>query len=171
MQDDKELKVFEPGIVLEGGSIDVNGMGLCLTTKQCLLNENRNPRLNVVQIEKYLHDYLGVTKAIWLSRGISGDDTDGHIDDIARFVNENTVVCMVEDNKNDDNYTILKQNHEFLKQFKDQDERLEVIPIKMPNKLETQDGRLPASYANFYIGNNAVLIPIFGDAKKDEAAP
>lgn len=166
-----KLRVFEPGIVLEGGSIDINGRGLCLTTKQCLLNKNRNPSLNEVQIEKYLHDYLGITKTIWLSRGISGDDTDGHVDDITRFVNENTVVCMVEEDRNDDNHVVLRQNHEFLKQFKDQDGiALEVISIRMPNKLEVQDGKLPASYANFYIGNNAVLVPIFGDSKKDEEA-
>jgi agmatine deiminase len=165
-----KLQVFEPGIVLEGGSIDVNGLGCCLTTKQCLLNKNRNPNLDAVQIEKFLHDYLGVKKTIWLSRGISGDDTDGHVDDIARFVKKNTVICMVEENKNDGNYSALKQNFEFLKQLTDRDERLEVIPIKMPNKLETQDGRLPASYANFYVGNDAVLLPIFNDAKKDDEA-
>ncbi|MHB2036715.1 MAG: agmatine deiminase family protein [Nitrososphaerales archaeon] len=164
-----KLQFFEPGIVLEGGSIDANGSGSCLTTKQCLLNKNRNPKLNAVQLEKYLHDYLGVKRTIWLSKGISGDDTDGHVDDIARFVDENTVICMVEENKSDDNYAVLKQNYEFLKRFKDQDGRLlEVISINMPNKLETQDGRLPASYANFYIGNDAVLVPIFGEAKKDE---
>jgi agmatine deiminase len=166
-----KLRVFEPGIVLEGGSIDVNGRGSCLTTKQCLLNRNRNPKLNVVQIEKYLHDYLGVTNPIWLSEGISGDDTDGHVDDIARFVNENTVVCMLEEDKNDENYNALRQNLEFLKRFKDQDGRpLEIVPIRMPNKLVTDDGRLPASYANFYIGNNAVLVPTFDDPKRDEEA-
>ena len=164
-----KLRVFEPGIVLEGGSIDVNRRGSCLTTKQCLLNKNRNPNLNAAQIEKYLHDYLGVTNPIWLSEGISGDDTDGHVDDIARFVNENTVVCMVEEDKNDDNFAALRQNHEFLKQFRYEDRRaLEVIPVRMPNKLVTDDGRLPASYANFYIGNSAVLVPTFDDPRRDE---
>jgi agmatine deiminase len=125
--------------------------------------------LNAAQIEKYLHDYLGVTNPIWLSEGISGDDTDGHVDDIARFVNENTVICMVEEDKNDDNFAALRQNHEFLKQFRYEDGRaLEVIPIRMPNKLVTDDGRLPASYANFYIGNSAVLVPTFDDPRRDE---
>lgn len=166
-----KLQTFEPSIVLEGGSIDVNGKGLCLTTKQCLLNKNRNPKLNATQIESYLHDYLGVKKAIWLSEGISGDDTDGHIDDIARFVNENTVVCMVEEDKNDDNYRALRQNMELLEKFKGKDGRaLDVIGIGMPGKVESNHERLPASYANFYIGNNAVLVPVFGNPKNDEEA-
>jgi agmatine deiminase len=166
-----KLRIFEPGIVLEGGSIDMNGRGSCLTTRQCLFNKNRNPKLDRVTIEKYLHDYLGITDPIWISEGISGDDTDGHVDDIARFVKENVVICMVEEDKNDDNYAALRQNYEFLKQVRDQDGRqFEVIPMRMPNKLEADGARLPASYANFYIGNSAVLVPTFGHDKKDEEA-
>jgi agmatine deiminase len=165
------LRTFEPSIVLEGGSIDMNGRGLCLTTKQCLLNKNRNPNLDSVSIENYLHDYLGVMETIWLSNGISGDDTDGHIDDIARFVNDNTVVYMVEEDKNDDNYAALERNQRFLRQFRDRNgEKLAIVPIRMPDRLETDYGRLPASYANFYIGNRFVLVPVFGNPKKDDGA-
>jgi agmatine deiminase len=164
------IKVFEPNIVLEGGSIDVNGKGSCLTTKQCLLNKNRNPELGANDIEKKLHDNLGVSNLIWLGEGISGDDTDGHVDDIARFVNEKTVVCMIEEDPNDENYTPLQKNYELLKQSKDQEGNpLEIIPLKMPGKIETSEERLPASYANFYIGNNSVLVPIFGHKNDDLA--
>ncbi|MDG6923869.1 MAG: agmatine deiminase family protein, partial [Nitrososphaerota archaeon] len=165
------FKIFEPSVVLEGGSIDVNGNGLCLTTKQCLLNRNRNPKLTAGQIENYFHDYLGVTEVIWLSEGISGDDTDGHVDDIARFVSPTAAVCMVEEDKTDDNYAALERNYQFLRKFVDKNGRkLDVLPIAMPDKLETEEGRLPASYANFYIGNTVVLVPIFGNSKKDEKA-
>lgn len=166
-----KLKTFEPKIVLEGGSIDTNGARSCLTTEQCLLNNNRNPSLNQKEIENYLHDYLGFTNLIWLSRGIAGDDTDGHVDDIARFVSEDTVICMVEKDKNDENSAILEANYRLLQQSKDAaGQKLQVVTIDMPHKVETEDGRLPASYANFYIGNSAVLVPIFGDSKRDEKA-
>ena len=166
-----KLKTFEPNIVLEGGSIDTNGARSCLTTKQCLLNRNRNPSLSEKEIEKYLHDYLGFTNMIWLSKGIAGDDTDGHVDDIARFVSEDTVVCMVEKDKDDENSEILEANFRLLEQSKNAaGDRLQVVAIDMPRKVKTDDGRLPASYANFYIGNNAVLVPIFGDSERDEKA-
>ncbi len=164
-------KVFSPNIVLEGGSIDVNGAGMCLTTEECLLNSNRNPRFSKSEIESYLLDYLGVEHVIWLERGIVGDDTDGHVDDIARFVARNTVVCMVESDPADDNYKILKKNHELLLNYKDPSgERLNIIPIEMPKKVVVGEGRLPASYANFYIGNSVVLLPVFGDKKRDQKA-
>ena len=121
----------------------------------------------------YLLDYLGVEQVIWLERGIVGDDTDGHVDDIARFVARNTVVCMVESDPADDNYKILKKNHELLQKYKDPSgERLNVVPIEMPKKVVVREGggRLPASYANFYIGNSVVLLPIFGDSKGDQRA-
>jgi agmatine deiminase len=154
---------FEPGIVLEGGSIDVNGKGTLLTTEQCLLNKNRNPHLTKSEIEKYLKDYLGVTHIIWLKEGICGDDTDGHIDDIARFVNPTTVVCAYEENPNDENYTILKENYDVLVSSKDQDgNSLTVVKLPMPGVVDDQNVRLPASYTNFYIGNTVVLVPIFG---------
>jgi agmatine deiminase len=148
---------------LEGGSIDVNGKGTLLTTEQCLLNKNRNPHLSKTEIEQYLKDYLGVTHIIWLKEGISGDDTDGHIDDIARFVNPTTVVCAYEENLNDENYAILKANYDLLVNSTDQDGApLNVVKLPMPGLVEDQKMRLPASYANFYIGNTVVLVPIFG---------
>lgn len=166
-----KFKTFEPKIVLEGGSIDTNGARVCLTTKQCLLNTNRNPSLNEKEIEKCLSNYLGFTNFIWLSEGIAGDDTDGHVDDIARFVNESTVVCVIERDNDDENFKPLARNYEKLAQSKDAEgHQLDVVAIDMPHKVKTVDGRLPASYANFYIGNSAVLVPIFGDPKRDEEA-
>jgi agmatine deiminase len=166
------LRIFETGVVLEGGSIDVNGRGTLLTTEQCLLNKNRNPHLGKAQIEHLLHEYLGATDVVWLKKGVSGDDTDGHVDDIARFVDEKTVVCMTEEGTGDVNHAVLKQNQALLSRFKDdQGRRLEVVPVAMPREVKGDDGgRLPASYANFYVGNSAVLVPVFGDARRDGAA-
>jgi agmatine deiminase len=165
-----KLPVIEPGIVLEGGSIDVNGKGTLLTTEQCLLNQNRNPHLNRKQIEDYLGKYLSVKNVLWLKEGIIGDDTDGHIDDIARFVDSNTVVCVVEENESDENYEILKRNFEDLKGMHDQDGRsLNVIPIPMPDPVIYKGNRLPASYANFYIANGVVIVPTFR-CRQDESA-
>ncbi len=165
----QELKIecFTPGIVLEGGSIDVNGSGTLMTTEQCLLNKNRNPSLSRKDIERYLMDYLGVRNIIWIKGGIEGDDTDGHVDDIARFVNSNTVVCAYEEDERDENHSILKENYEMLLKAKDQDgNRLNVIRLPMPPRLDDKftDGgkRLPASYLNFYIGSEVVLVPVFG---------
>src|SRR5215471_5433657 len=160
---------FEPGIVLEGGSIEVNGAGVVLTTEQCLLNPNRNPSLSQTEIEQYLKDYLGVAKVLWLSEGIVGDDTDGHIDDIARFVSPTTIVCAVEDEPSDANYEILQDNLKRLAQMTDGNGRaFEIVTLPMPGVVggESTDSRnlerLPASYANFYIANGVVLQPIFG---------
>ena len=165
------LRVFETGVVLEGGSIDVNGRGTLLTSEQCLLNKNRNPRLSKQQLEALLHAYLGTTSVVWLGEGVAGDDTDGHVDDIARFVDENTVVCMAENEPGDANRAVLKRNQEILSRHKDDKGRsLEVVTIEMPRQVDADDGRLPASYANFYIGNSAVLVPVFGDARRDSAA-
>jgi agmatine deiminase len=165
------LKTFETEVVLEGGSIDVNGGGSLLTTEQCLLNKNRNPRLGKPQLEKLLHDFLGASSVVWLERGIEGDDTDGHVDDVARFVNENTVVCMTEEDPGDVNKPVLKRNQAILKGHRDgQGRRLEVVPISMPRRVGAEGGRLPASYANFYVSNSAVLVPVFGDARNDSAA-
>lgn len=168
----EQLKIpaVQPGIVLEGGSIDVNGKGTLLTTEQCLLNKNRNPQLNRDQIEKYLHDYLGATNILWLKEGIVGDDTDGHIDDIARFTDPQTVVCAVEQNQKDENYEILQKNLEDLKKMKDQDGKpFRIIPIPMPTPVIYENQRLPASYANFYIANTAVLVPTFNCRQDEEA--
>jgi agmatine deiminase len=161
---------FQPGIVLEGGSIDVNGRGSCLTTEQCLLNPNRNPHLTRLDLEHYLHDYLGVRHTVWLEQGIVGDDTDGHIDDIARFVNPTTVVCAVEDDPQDANYLLLHANYRCLQAATDQDGRpLRVVPLPMPGVVGPPEARLPASYANFYIANGVVLVPTY-DHANDQVA-
>jgi agmatine deiminase len=157
------IPCFKPGIVLEGGSIDVNGNGTLITTEECLLNKNRNTDLSKKDIEGYLKDYLGTRKVIWLKRGIAGDDTDGHVDDIARFVSPRTVICVCEEDKNDENYIALHENYEILFNSRDQDEnRLNVIKLPMPGFISNETGRLPRSYANFYIGNTVVLVPFFG---------
>ncbi len=159
-----ELPRFIPGIVLEGGSIDVNGRGTVLTTRSCLLNPNRNPSLTEEQIGMFLQEYLGVVKIIWLNDGIVGDDTDGHIDDIARFVAPSTVVCAYETDETDANYRALQENYEILKQSSNQDGvPLTVVKLPMPAKVVTGDERYPASYTNFYIGNTVVLVPVFND--------
>ncbi len=164
------LPFVTPGIVLEGGSIEVNGKGTLLTTKACLLNKNRNPHLNQSQIENYLYQYLGATNILWLEDGIVGDDTDGHIDDLTRFVNENTVVNIIEHHKSDENYTILKENAHTLSTLKDQDgKHFNIIELPMPKPLVVDDTRLPASYANFLIANDVVLVPTFEDKNDDLA--
>ena len=163
------LTCFEPGIVLEGGSIDVNGKGTLLTTKQCLLNKNRNDSLGKEKIEKYLRDYLGVSKIIWLNCGIAGDDTDGHVDDLARFVNPSTVVCGYEET-DDANGRALKQNYQILCESTDQDgQKLQIVKLPMPGNVCYDGKRLPASYTNFYIGNGTVLVPTFKSENDNKA--
>jgi agmatine deiminase len=163
------LPLFRPGIVLEGGSIDVNGRGTVLTTEQCLLNPNRNPGLPKGEVESYLREFLGASTVIWLKGGIAGDDTDGHVDDVARFVNPSTVVYMVEEDEGDENHRILQENEEILRKARDQDGNpLTLLPVPMPGRLE-ENARLPASYLNFFIGNRAVLVPAFSDPKDREA--
>jgi agmatine deiminase len=151
-------------MVLEGGSIDVNGAGALLTTEQCLLHPNRNPSMTRDQIESALRETLGVRQIIWLGDGIVGDDTDGHIDDLTRFVNEDTVVTVVEANRSDENYQVLAENRERLAAVRLHDGRsLNVVELQMPKPVEYKGDRLPASYANFYIGNRMVLMPTFND--------
>ncbi|MDQ6653356.1 MAG: agmatine deiminase family protein [Acidobacteriota bacterium] len=166
-----KVRRFEPGIVMEGGSIDVNGAGCVLTTEQCLLNPNRNPGLGRDQIELCLKNYLGVAKVLWLGEGIVGDDTDGHIDDIARFVTPNVIVCAFEDDPLDANYKLLQDNLGRLRAMTDVNGRpFEIVKLPMPGivggiSTEARElERLPASYVNFYIANNAVLAPVFGHA-------
>ncbi len=155
---------FTPGIVMEGGAIDVNGCGTLLTTTACLLNPNRNPRLSREEIEQYLADYVGGRHVIWLDHGIVGDDTDGHIDELARFVNPTTVVAPLESDPADENYAGLKANFDRLSRSRDQDGRLlEVIALPMPVPVRHQDVRLPASYCNFYLFNGAAIVPQFDD--------
>jgi len=158
-----KLPMFEPGIVMEGGSIEVNGAGTLMTTEQCLLNPNRNPNLSKEEIERFLREYLGVRHFIWLKEGIAGDDTDGHIDDIARFVNPTTVLCARQPDENDPDHAVLEENVRLLEAAADQDgNKLRVIPLPVPDWVGDEKGRLPASYANFYIGNSKVLVPLFG---------
>jgi agmatine deiminase len=164
------LPRFAPGIVLEGGSIDVNGRGTLLTTEQCLLNPNRNPHLGREDIEQILCDNLGVARVLWLGDGIDGDDTDGHVDDLTRFVDPTTVVTVVEDDPRDVNHERLRDNHRRLRETTDEDGRaLSVVTLPMPEPIFYEGTRLPASYANFYIGNEVVLVPVFGQPR-DEAA-
>ncbi|HSE85843.1 MAG TPA: agmatine deiminase family protein [Candidatus Binatia bacterium] len=165
-----QVPVFNHSVVLEGGSIEVNGAGTCLTTEQCLLNRNRNPDMSREEIERFLKDALGVRHFIWLGEGIAGDDTDGHIDDIARFINPMTVVCVLEENSADENYAPLRQNYERLQGARDQDGNpLAVVTLPCPAPLEYEGSRLPASYANFYIANEVVLAPVFDDPNDDKA--
>jgi agmatine deiminase len=164
------VPVFEPGIVMEGGSIDVNGRGTLITTEACLLNPNRNPELDRETIEGYLRDYLGVRRILWLGDGIAGDDTDGHVDDLTRFVDERTVVTVVEQDPGDENYEPLQENLERLRGMIDQDgQPLRVVTLPMPRRLEHDGQRLPASYANFYIANGLVLLPTYDPPRDEEA--
>jgi agmatine deiminase len=164
------FEAIEPGIVLEGGSIDINGEGLLLTTESCLLNRNRNPHLGQAAIEEYLMTYLGVTHVLWLGDGIAGDDTDGHIDDLARFVAPATVVTVIEDDPRDENYHVLADNLKRLSAMRDAAGRaLTVETLPMPPALFHEGTRVPASYANFYILNGGVIVPTF-DCAQDAAA-
>lgn len=164
------LPVFYPGIVMEGGSVDFNGKGTLLTTTSCLLNPNRNPHLNQKEIEEYLINFYGVENILWLGDGIVGDDTDGHIDDITRFVNENTVVTVVESNKLDANFLPLQENLKHLKKLRlENGKQINVVELPMPGEVIHEDMRLPASYANFYICNNYVIVPTFRDKNDDKA--
>jgi agmatine deiminase len=158
--------------VLEGGSIDVNGQGLLLTTKECLLDsvQARNPGLGQEALEHLLAEFLAVRKVLWLGRGIAGDDTHGHVDDLARFVGPRTVVAVVEENRADDNYEPLAENLRRLREMRDlENEPLEIVPLPMPEPIWFADQRLPASYANFYIANDRVLVPTFNDPRDRQA--
>ncbi len=165
------LPVFYPGIVMEGGSVEFNGAGTILTTTQCLLNKNRNPQLSKAEIEQFLKDYYGQSHICWLGDGIAGDDTDGHIDDLARFINPTTIVVGVEDDPKDENYEVLCDNLKQVKKLKDQDGRpFDVVEIPMPGVIEFDKQRLPATYVNFYFINGALLVPTFRNKKNDRQA-
>ncbi|MEO8405778.1 MAG: agmatine deiminase family protein [Chitinophagaceae bacterium] len=162
------LPVFYPGIIMEGGSVEFNGNGTVMTSTACLLNPNRNPHLNQQQIEEYLMNYYGMDQVLWVDEGIIGDDTDGHIDDTVRFVNEDTVITVVEENKQDENYDLLQNNLQQLKKMRLLNgKQLNIVELPMPDAVIWEDQRLPASYANFYIANNSVIVPTFR-SKKDE---
>jgi agmatine deiminase len=155
---------------MEGGSIDVNGRGTALTTESCLLNPNRNPALDRRDVEHWLLAGLGIRNVVWLGDGIAGDDTDGHVDDMSRFVAADTVVTVVEEDPADDNYAPLRENLERLHRHVQPDgSRLRVVEMPMPDPLFYNGERLPASHANFYIGNQAVLLPTFGGRSDDRA--
>lgn len=165
-----KLPVFSPGIIMEGGSIDVNGAGTLLTTTACLLNENRNPHLSQEQIEAYLRDFYNVEQIVWLGDGIAGDDTDGHVDDITRFVSKDIIVTATEINRHDENYEPL---HENLKQLKKlrliSGKQPDIVELPMPDPVYHEGNRLPASYANFYITNGLVIVPNFRCKNDDKA--
>lgn len=165
------LPVFSPGIVMEGGAVDFNGAGTVMTTTSCLLNANRNPALSKAEIEHYLREYYGQRHIVWLGDGIAGDDTDGHIDDLARFIDERTIVIGVEDDPRDANFKALRDNRRRLDTLRDQDgRRFEIVELPMPRPVVHRQQRLPATYMNFYFVNGGLLVPTFGDARRDEKA-
>jgi len=158
-------------VVMEGGSVDFNGAGTVMTTSACLLNKNRNPKLSKKQIEQYLKDYYGQKHVIWLGEGITGDDTDGHIDDLARFIGPRTIVFGVEDDPKDANYQALSENLKRLRSLKDQaGQPFEIIELPMPGVVQHCGHRLPATYMNFYFINGALLVPTYRDKKNDRRA-
>ena len=165
-----DIPVYHPGIIMEGGSVEFNGTGTILTSTSCLLNPNRNSHLNRDQIENYLFDYYGANQVLWVEEGIVGDDTDGHIDDTIRFVNEDTVLTVVEHNKDDENYSILQDNLVQLKKMRLLNgKQLNIVELPMPEAVIYEDQRLPASYANFYISNKYVIVPTFRSEMDDKA--
>ncbi len=164
------LPCIDVPIVMEGGSVEFNGVGTLLTTRHCLLNPNRNPHLSQAQIEEYLQNYYGVKQVLWLGDGIVGDDTDGHIDDIVRFINQDTVLTVVEYNSRDENYQILQDNLTELKSLRLLNGKaLNIIELPMPSPFYISGERMPASYANFLITNHTVIVPVFR-CKEDEQA-
>ena len=166
-----DMPLFSPGIVMEGGSIDVNGCGDLLTTTSCLLNPNRNPHLNQDQIEDYLRGYYGLDNIIWLGDGIVGDDTDGHVDDISRFVSEDTILTAVEHDAWDENYEPLQKNLRMLGRCRlASGKQPTIVELPMPDVVFYDNQRLPASYANFYIANDKVIFPTYRCLTDNEAA-
>jgi agmatine deiminase len=166
-----DLPLFYPRIVMEGGAVDFNGAGTVLTTTSCLLNKNRNPHLSQTQVERFLKKYYGQQHVVWLGDGIEGDDTDGHIDDLARFVSERTIVIGMEEDPSDRNYRVLRANRRLLEGARDQDGRpFTIVELPMPRPVRYQGQRLPATYMNFYFVNGALLVPAFGDSRRDRRA-
>jgi agmatine deiminase len=165
-----DIPVYHPGIIMEGGSVEFNGTGTILTSTSCLLNPNRNKHLNRDQIENYLFDYYGANQVLWVEEGIVGDDTDGHIDDTIRFVNEDTVLTVVESNTKDENFTLLQDNLLQLQKMRLLNgKQLNIVELPMPDAVIFEDQRLPASYANFYISNKYVIVPTFRSVMDDKA--
>ncbi|MEP7119106.1 MAG: agmatine deiminase family protein [Acidobacteriota bacterium] len=165
------LKVFDADIVMEGGAVDFNGAGTVLTTTACLLHKNRNGGLSKPEVERYLRDYYGQRHVVWLGEGIAGDDTDGHVDDLARFIDARTIVTAVEDDPADDNYGVLRDNRRRLATARDADGRpFDIVELPMPRAVAHEGQRLPATYVNFYFVNGGVLVPTFGDRRRDREA-
>jgi agmatine deiminase len=165
-----KIPVFYPGIVMEGGAVEFNGKGTVLTTTSCLLHENRNPGLSKDELEEFLRHYYGIDQVLWLEHGIEGDDTNGHIDDHTRFFNEDSVVTAVEGNSSDANYQMLRSNLQMLKKMRLLNgKQLNIAEIPMPKPVWFERQRLPASYANFYISNQAVIVPTFRCKEDDKA--
>jgi len=164
------IRRISPGIIMEGGSLDFNGKGAVLTTKSCLLNPNRNPQCSQADIAQMLKRYYNLNQIIWLGDGIAGDDTDGHVDDLTRFVDEDRVITMVDSDQEDVNHLPLKQNLQMLQSVRlTNGQPLEIVPIQLPKPLYWKEQRLPASYANFYICNAAVIVPTFNDPQDQQA--
>ena len=160
-------------VILEGGAIDVNGKGTLLTSEECLMDQKiqvRNPGFSKTDYEDIFREYLGISNVIWLGDGITGDDTHGHIDDLARFVNEDTIITVVESDPKDSNYKALQENLKRLQNSKLENGKApKIVCLPMPQKLEFEGLRLPASYANFLIMNKSVLVPVFNDPRDREA--
>lgn len=168
--DKSKYEVFKPEIILEGGAVESNGKGTIMTTEQCLLNPNRNPDLDRSRTEIYLKAYLGAENIIWLKDGLTNDHTDGHIDEIARFVNSNTIVCAYENNKKDENYNILKENYNrFKKATNEKGKKFKLVKLPMPHMNYKNGEKAPVSYANFYIGNSVILMSVFNDPNDKKA--
>ena len=164
------LPVYHPGIIMEGGSVDFNGKGTLITSSCCLLNPNRNPGHDQEKIEEYLREYYGVEQILWVAEGIVGDDTDGHIDDTVRFVNEDTVVTVIEEDAADENYQLLRDNLAELSAMRLLNgKQLNIVELPMPKAVIHEEQRLPASYANFYIANESVIVPTFRCDRDEEA--
>jgi agmatine deiminase len=165
------VRLFKPGIVMEGGSLDVNGTGLVMTTAQCLLNKNRNPNRTAQEIENLVLENLGLTRMLWLGDGLEGDHTDGHVDTITRFLNPWTIVTHVCEDEFDPNFASMLKNLETIRTWTDDaGEPFEVVPLPLPkNRLEFEGDRLPPTYANFYFCNGALIVPTYGDPNDDRA--
>ena len=165
-----KYEVFEPGVILEGGAIESNGRKTLLTTEQCLLNPNRNKELDRSRTELYLKAYLGVENIIWLKNGLLNDHTDGHIDEIARFVSPDTIVCAYEKDKKDANYKTLNDNYKTLKKAKNESgKNFNIIKLPMPHMNFDNGEKAPVSYTNFYIGNSIILMSVFNDPNDKKA--
>ncbi len=170
LADNLKVRTFEPDFVLEGGSIEINGRGTLITTRQCLLDTKRNQDADQSTMEQRLKDFLGVTHVIWCDGQMEGDDTDGHIDNLARFTDSHTMLVLDENDPYDPNFSCIKNNLETLKQATDQDgKKFNIVTLPTPGIILEGDARLPASYANFYIGNNVILLPVFGHSNDKEA--